>query len=188
MHIQQAWILLNFVRKILCRPLLCILCGIIRPLPWAGRDADIAGFSSEAIQMAADALKETGGTIVLSPGTYDIQAPVKLYSNTTLIGSGTKTVLKKCKGFRSKFILDADYGELQLTVSDVSGFRPGMGIAVFDDDRRHNWDVTTARITAIEGNKLYIDTYLVRDYLAEKTESFPMPVRLLKQWKRKISG
>ncbi len=133
-----------------------------------GRDADIAGFSSEAIQIAADALKETGGTIVLSPGTFDIQAPVKLYSNTTLIGSGTKTILKKCKGFRSKFILDADYGELQLTVSDVSGFRPGMGIAVFDDDRRHNWDVTTARITAIEGNKLYIDTYLVRDYLAEK--------------------
>lgn len=133
-----------------------------------GREADIAGFSSRAIQMAADALKETGGTIILSPGIFDIQAPVKLYSNITLMGSGAKTVLKKCKGFRSKFILDADYGELQLTVSDISGFRPGMGIAVFDDERRHNWDVTTARIIAIEGNKLYIDTYLVRDYLAEK--------------------
>lgn len=133
-----------------------------------GREADIAGFSSKAIQMAADALKETGGTIVLSPGIFDIQAPVKLYSNITLIGSGAKTVLKKCKGFRSRFILDADYGELQLTVSDVSGFRPGMGIAVFDDERRHNWDVTTARITAIKGNTLYLDTYLVRDYLAEK--------------------
>lgn len=133
-----------------------------------GKEADIAGFSSEAIQLAADALKETGGTIILSAGIYDIHAPVKLYSNTALMGSGSKTVLKKCKGFCSKFVVDADYGELQLTVSDVSGLRPGMGIAVFDDEHRHNWDVTTARITAISGNKLYIDTYLVRDYLAEK--------------------
>jgi len=133
-----------------------------------GREADIPGFSSEAIQMAVDALKETGGTVILSPGLFDIQAPVKLYSNITLTGSGAKTVLKKCKGFRSRFILDADYGELQLTVSDISGFRPGMGIAVFDDERRHNWDVTTARITAIKGNTLYLDTYLMRDYLAEK--------------------
>ena len=133
-----------------------------------GREADIPGFSSEAIQMAVDVLKETGGTVILSPGLFDIQAPVKLYSNITLTGSGAKTVLKKCKGFRSRFILDADYGELQLTVSDISGFRPGMGIAVFDDERRHNWDVTTARITAIKGHTLYLDTYLLRDYLAEK--------------------
>jgi len=139
-----------------------------RTITVGGRGADMAGFSSDVIQMAADALKETGGTIILSAGIYDIQAPVKLYSNTTLIGSGKNTVLKKCRGFRSKFAVDGDYGELQVTVTDVSGFRPGMGIAIFDDERRHNWDVTTARITAIKGNTLFIDTYLVRDYLAGK--------------------
>ncbi|MGB9747764.1 MAG: right-handed parallel beta-helix repeat-containing protein [Bacteroidales bacterium] len=140
----------------------------VRTITVGGSRAEIPGFSSEAIQMAAEALKETGGIILLSPGTYDIQAPVKLYSNTTLKGAGPKTLLKKCRGFRSSFALDADYGELQVTVTDVSGFRPGMGIAIFDDERRHNWDVTTARITAIKGNTLFIDTYLVRDYLAGK--------------------
>jgi hypothetical protein len=105
---------------------------------------------------------------MLLPGNYDITAPVRLYDNMVLVGSGAKTILKKCKGFRSPFALDADYGELQITVADASGFKPGMGVAVYDEDQRSGWDLTTAKITGIKGNVIYIDDYLLRDYRADK--------------------
>jgi Endopolygalacturonase len=135
-----------------------------------GANADIHGYNSEAIQTAIDALHNSGGmgTVMLFPGNYDIIAPVKLYDNMSLVGSGLNTILKKCKGFRSVFTLDADYGELQITVADASGFKPGMGVAIYDEGQRSGWDLTTARITGIKGNVIYIDDYLLRDYHADK--------------------
>ena len=135
-----------------------------------GSGAQVQGFTSDAIQTAIDAVHNTSksGTVRLLAGIYDIIAPVKLYDNMSLVGSGPNTILKKCKGFRSPFALDADYGELQVTVTDASGFRPGMGIAVFDETQRTGWDPTTAKITEIKGNVLFIDNYLVRDYHADK--------------------
>lgn len=141
-----------------------------RKITVGGGNADIKGYTSEAIQTAIDSLHHTGdgGTVILLPGNYDITCPVRIYNNMTLEGSGSKTVLKKCKGFRSPFALDADYGELQITVADPSGFKPGMGVAVYDDDQRSGWDLTTAKITSIKGNIIYIDDYLLRDYHAGK--------------------
>jgi Pectate lyase superfamily protein/Right handed beta helix region len=135
-----------------------------------GANADIHGYNSEAIQTAIDALHNSCrmGTVMLFPGNYDITAPVKLYDNMSLVGSGLNTILKKCKGFRSAFTLDADYGELQITVADASGFKPGMGVAIYDEGQRSGWDLTTARITGIKGNVIYIDDYLLRDYHADK--------------------
>lgn len=135
-----------------------------------GGSANIPGYTSEAIQTAIDAIHNTnnGGTVFLLPGNYNITAPVRLYDNIVLMGSGAKTVLKKCTGFRSAFALDADYGELQITVSDASGFKPGMGVAIYDEGQRSGWDLTTATITAIKGNVIFIDDYLLRDYHADK--------------------
>ncbi len=135
-----------------------------------GQDADVSGFSSAAIQTAIDALKArgSGGTIKLGSGTFNVTAPVKLYSNMWLQGSGERTILKKCKGYRSLFAIDADYGELQVTVKDPSGFEPGMGVAIYDDTQRSAWDLTTVRITRIEGNTLYLNDYLLRDYYMDK--------------------
>jgi len=137
-----------------------------RVITVGGNNAEIQGFTSVAIQTAIDALKESGngGTVKLMTGHYDVIAPVRLYDNITLTGSGSKTILKKSKGFRSQFTVDADYGELKVTVADASGFRPGMGVAIYDDKQRSGWDLTTAKITSIEGNTLFIDEYLVRDY------------------------
>lgn len=137
--------------------------GVVRV---GGADADLKGFNSVAIQTAVNALKETGsgGTIILGEGVFDVTAPVRLYSNITLKGSGDNTILRKCKGISSPFAIDADYGELQVTVEDAGGFSPGMGVAIYDGRQRSGWDLTTARITKIEGNTLYIDEYLVRDY------------------------
>lgn len=134
-----------------------------------GPDADISGYTSDAIQIAVDAIKTRGGgTVKLNPGKFLITAPVRMYSHTALVGSGEKSILYKCDGFRTNFIIDADYGMLKATVKDPSGFKVGMGIQLFDDAHKGGWDVTTAKITAIDGQVLYFDNNTVNDYIASK--------------------
>jgi hypothetical protein len=127
--------------------------------------ANIPGFTCAAIQTAIDALKNNnGGTIQLTPGTFKIKAPVRIFSNMEIKGAGEKTILQKVKGVSTNFILDADYGELKLTVKETKGFQPGMGVQIYDSKQKGGWAVTTARITDIKNNTIYIDTYLERDY------------------------
>jgi len=132
-----------------------------------GANADIPGFTSEAIQIALDAIMARGGGIVkLNPGTYKILAPVRVPSNTSLTGSGKETILQKCDGFRTNFVIDADWGMQKAVVKDTSGFKTGMGIQLWDDEHNNGWDVTTAIITDIDGNVIYFDNRTVNDYIA----------------------
>jgi len=132
-----------------------------------GADADIPGFTSGAIQIAVDAVKTRGGgTVKLNPGTYDITGPVRLSDNITLKGSGKSTILKKCNGFSTSYIVDADWGMMKAVVKDASGFRTGMGIQLYDDNNKGGWDVTTAVITDIKDNVIYFDNGTVNDYIA----------------------
>lgn len=134
-----------------------------------GPGADIAAYTSLAIQIAVDALKTRGGGVVqLGRGTYEVIGPIRLASRVSLIGHGKSTILHKVDGYKSPFVVDADYGQLKLTVKDVSGFRVGMGVQIYDAENYRWWNVTTAKITAIEGNVIYIDNYLVEDYFAGK--------------------
>jgi hypothetical protein len=114
--------------------------------------------------MAVDALKETGGTVKLDPGTYTLIAPVRMRSNVNLTGSGEGTILIKTNGVQTRYTVDADYGELKLTVENPDGFQPGMKIQVTDDDNNSCWNVSTAYITDIQDHVIYIDDYLIRDY------------------------
>ncbi len=139
-----------------------------RMITVGGEKADIAGFTNEAIQMAVDALPAVGGTVILEPGIFRMKAPVKMRSDVVLKGSGPGTILKRIDGFHSKFIMDADFGELKITVEDPSGFKPGMSFQITNDPYHECWDVTTGLITDIVGNVLYIDTYLIRDYDCEE--------------------
>jgi hypothetical protein len=132
-----------------------------------GPEADIPGFTSQAIQIALDAVKARGGgTVKLNPGNYLILGPVRLSSNTSLIGSGNTTVLRKCDGFKTSFTIDADWGMLKAVVKDASGFKTGMGIELYDDKHDQGWDVTTAVITDIQDNTIYFDNRTVNDYIA----------------------
>ena len=132
-----------------------------------GPDADVSGFTSEAIQIALDAVNTRGGGIVkLNSGTYKIIRPVRLPNNTSLIGSGKTTVLQKCDGFKTSFIIDADWGMLKAVVKDVSGFKKGMGIQLYDDEYNQGWDVTTAVITDIVGDVIYFDNNTINDYMS----------------------
>jgi hypothetical protein len=129
-----------------------------------GAGSDINGFTNQSIQTAIDALPAVGGTVVLSPGTFIIKAPVNLKSNTKLIGSGPETILKRTDGYHTKFIDDADFGELKLTVESASGFEKGMSVQITNDTYNDCWDVSTAVITDIVDNVIYIDSHLIRDY------------------------
>ncbi len=132
-----------------------------------GAGADVPGFTSEAIQIALDAVKARGGGIVkLNPGTFKIIGPVRLSDNTSLIGSGETTILQKCDGFKTSFVIDADWGMLKAVVKDASGFQIGMGIQLYDSSHNQGWDVTTAVITDILDNSIYFDNRTVNDYLA----------------------
>ena len=131
-----------------------------------GPDADVAGFDSRAIQIAIDAVAyRGGGTVRLLPGRFEIEGPVRLRSNVALVGSGPETVLHKADGFRTRFVIDADYGMLVVTIEDPAGFRPGLGVQIWDDSALRNcWLVTTAVVTAVDGNRIYLDSPTVLDY------------------------
>jgi hypothetical protein len=132
-----------------------------------GPGADVPGFTSEAIQIALNAVKARGGGIVkLNPGTFKIIGPVRLSDNTSLIGSGETTILQKCDGFKTSFVIDADWGMLKAVVKDASGFKIGMGIQLYDSGHNQGWDVTTAVITDIQDNTIYFDNRTVNDYVA----------------------
>jgi parallel beta-helix repeat protein len=132
-----------------------------------GPGADVPGFTSEAIQIALDAVKaRDGGIVKLNPGTFKIIGPVRLSDNTSLIGSGETTILQKCDGFKTSFVIDADWGMLKAVVKDASGFKIGMGIQLYDSGHNQGWDVTTAVITDIQDNTIYFDNRTVNDYLA----------------------
>jgi len=134
-----------------------------------GPGADIPGFTSDAVRIALDAVKARGGgTVKLSPGIFEITGPLRLSDNSSLVGSGKETVLHKCNGFRTSYIVDADWGMLKAVVKDVSGFRKGMGIQLYDDEHKSGWDVTTALITDIDDNVIYFDNRTVNDYIAAK--------------------
>jgi len=133
-----------------------------------GSNSDVAGFNNQSIQFAIDEVAKTGGTVKLNPGTYEIMAPVRMKSNVNLVGSGKETILKKGKGVQTHFVVDADYGELKLTVENADGFEPGMKVQVTDDDNSSCWNVSTAYVTDVQDNMIYIDNYLIRDYRADK--------------------
>ncbi len=134
-----------------------------------GPGADIPGYTSEAIRIALDAIQTRGGgTVKLNPGVFQITGPLRLSDNTSLIGSGKSTVLKKCDGFKTSFIIDADWGMLKAVVKDASGFKRGMGIQLYDDENNQGWAVTTAVITDIRDNVIYFDNRTNNDYVSSK--------------------
>jgi hypothetical protein len=139
-----------------------------RELYVGGTDADVAGYNNQSIQFAIDALAKSGGTVHLNPGIYEITAPVRLKSHVHLKGAGRETILKRSKGIQTRYTVDADYGELKLTVENPDGFAIGMKVQVTDQDHSGCWNVSTAYITDISDNVIYIDKGLIRDYRSDR--------------------
>jgi parallel beta-helix repeat protein len=129
--------------------------------------ADVVGADSAALQKAAQMLK-SGDTLVIGPGTYNMQNSLFVPSGVTVRGTRDKTILKKGRGIESALAEDGDYGESSLAVVEPGKFVPGMGIAVVDDKLKDGWDISISSIVDIKGPYLMINPITVRDYDQER--------------------
>ena len=129
--------------------------------------ADVVGNDSAALQKAAQMLKP-GDTLIIGPGTYEMHNSMFVPSGVTVRGTAGKTILLKSPGIESVLIEDGDYGENVLRVADPEKFRPGMGIAVVDDQLKDGWDISISTIIGVKGPALTINPRTVRDYDMDK--------------------
>ena len=139
---------------------------------------DFVGDTNVAIQQALDAVGVYGGgTVELGAGVYTLHDSVRLHRGVRLVGAGPDTLLRKGDGARSDFAVDADYGQMKVSVKEAGGFRVGMGVAV-TDERAGGWGDTVATVRLIQGNVLCLDRRFVSDYRSDKgghvSNSFPL--------------
>jgi|SRR5579871_1977184 len=125
--------------------------------------ADVVGSDSAALQKAADML-HSGDTLVIGPGTYQMDASLMIPSNVTVHGVAGKTILMKSRGVESALAEDGDYGESYLSVAEPAKFHAGMGVEILDDTLKDGWDVTISKIVGVNGRMVQINPPTVRDY------------------------
>jgi hypothetical protein len=125
--------------------------------------ADVVGADSAALQKAADSLRP-GDTLVIGPGTYQMDASLLIPSGVTVRGAAGKTILMKSRGVESALAEDGDYGESYLNVAQPEKFRPGMGVELLDDTLNSGWDVSISKVVAVNGHMVQINPMTVRDY------------------------
>ncbi len=126
-------------------------------------NADVIGADSASLQKAADVLRP-GDTLVIGPGTYQMDASLLIPSNVTVRGTAGKTILLKSHGVESALTEDADYGDSYLSVADPQRFHAGVGVEILDDTLKEGWDVTISKVVAVHDHILQIDPPTVRDY------------------------
>ncbi len=139
---------------------------------------DFQGDTSTVIQQAIAALPAAGGTVEILPGVYFIDRSIRLRSNVHLIGHGKETILRKSAGCISALALDADYGQLKVTLENPAGFQPGMDVLIKDQGLDY-YDSEVNTIIGIRGNTLLLNEYLTHNILAgggggNISNSFPM--------------
>ena len=82
--------------------------GIAPQIPGVAPEAAMlpAGITSAEIQRALDLLPESGGEVVLPPGTFEVRQPIVLQrDHQTLRGSGDATVLRLADGANCPVII-----------------------------------------------------------------------------------
>jgi len=129
--------------------------------------ADVVGADSAALQKAADMLRP-GDTLVIGPGTYQMDNSLLVGSGVTVRGTPGKTILLKNRGVESPLTEDGDYGESYLAVAEPEKFHPGMGVTVLDDMLNSGWDVSISTVVAVHDHLLQLSPMTVRDYDFEK--------------------
>ena len=105
-----------------------------------------------------------GDTLVIGPGTYDMQNSLFVPSGVTVRGTKDQTILKKSRGIESALAEDGDYGDGSLAVAEPQKFHPGMGVEVVDDKLNSGWDISISSIVDIKGPYLVLNPITVRDY------------------------
>jgi parallel beta-helix repeat protein len=100
-----------------------------------------------------------------------------LRAHVTVKGTPGKTILRKAPCAASSLKLDGDYGEEQITVEKLAGFKVGDGVAVWDKNSG-GFHTTVARITGQNGNTFSISRPLNADCMvadgAQAATVFPL--------------
>ncbi|HEV8038529.1 MAG TPA: right-handed parallel beta-helix repeat-containing protein [Bryobacteraceae bacterium] len=109
-----------------------------------------------------------GDTLIIGPGTYQMDASLLIPSNVTVRGTAGKTILLKSPGVESALTEDADFGESYLVAANPERFHPGMGVEISDDTLKEGWDVSISKVVAVHDHMLQISPPTVRDYDLEK--------------------
>ena len=130
--------------------------------------ADVIGSDSAALRKAASLLRP-GDTLVIGPGTYQMDNSLVVSSGVTVRGAAGRTILRKSRGVESPLAEDGDYGETFLRVTEPEKFRPGMGISILDDTLKSGWDISVSTLTEVNGDgTLRLDPMTLRDYDRER--------------------
>ena len=130
--------------------------------------ADITGSDNRAVQAAVDYIAGLGGgTVEICPGTYTMRDSLHLKNHVAIRGCGKESVLLKADAVESPLTLDGDYGEEQITVASPTGFAPGYGVSVTDDN---SGGFHTAVCTLIwaHGNTFGTNKPMLGDYLVSR--------------------
>lgn len=142
--------------------------------------ADVLGDDNAAIQRAIDRIAAAGGgTVRIKAGTYILSNSVRLGSHVTLEGDGAEnTILKQRPHVESRVTVDADATESQSTVEDASGFKPGMGVVVFDQSPWQGMHPNVRTVLRTAGSTLFFDGILNLDHAvarsAKASNCFPL--------------
>lgn len=127
------------------------------------KDADMVGADNRVLQAAVDYVGALGGgTVEIGVGEFVMHDSLHLRSHVTVRGQRGKTTLRKATAVTSPMVLDGDFGEQQISVTDPTGFEVGYGVAI-GDDRSGGFHTTVARITGRSGNTFSIDKPLMSD-------------------------
>ena len=118
---------------------------------------------TSGIQEAIDALGENGGVVTIPPGEYLLRRSIRVRSNVTLQGAGEETVLRKVAQVGSKLAAPADAESRSVRVQDVTGFREGDEIGLFDQTTV-GWLHVHAIVKGVQGNELLLDRRLGRAF------------------------
>ena len=156
---------------------LCLLVSILllsaaslRAAPAASTALNVANFHKDSsptagIQETIDALPNTGGTVFIPAGTYEIIRSINLRSGIRLYGEGQLTVITRQNPcLQVRLTAPAKKGDTKITLEDTEGFKAGQQICVRSDTYA-GWECTHAIITKVKGNMLSLDEPLAYDYL-----------------------
>ena len=131
-------------------------------------EADITGHDNRALQAAVDYIAGLGGgTVKIGPGTYTMRDSLHLRDHVTIRGCGKESILLKADAVESPLSLDGDYGEEQITVACPTGFAPGYGVSVTDDNSG-GFHTAVCTLIWVHGNTFGTNKPMLGDYLVSR--------------------
>jgi len=127
------------------------------------------------IQNAIDACPANGGSVYLTDGTYNINAPILLNGTSmnkqsiVFEGAGYDTVIKMIGEIVVDLAQNTTAGDTAINVTDASSYVVGMSIGIADIDpnkdggRSQYWEA--AKIIGIQGNSILLNRGLHNRYV-----------------------